>query len=181
MQVIVLSCWCRRQIKAFLLPGLSSALRTISPLFTVSPPSILLHLPPWWSNSQCDALFLFPSYSCQQYSICHSLLFFFLLTLAGWKKKKTRYLTYTCRPYFSLTHTYYFYPSKTPSLHILSLFTLRSPYFTLFFAGILWKTQMLHPSPQTLFNILSAIHYQDFMFSLIFTCTISHHQAYNCL
>lgn len=158
MQVIVLSCWCRRQIKAFLPPGLSSALRTISPLFTVSPPSILLHLPPWWSNSQCDALFLFPSYTCQQYSICHSL-----------------------RPYFSLTHTYYFYPSKTPSLHILSLFTLRSPYFTLFFAGILWKTQMLHPSPQTLFNILSAIHYQDFMFSLIFTCTISHHQAYNCL
>lgn len=116
-----------------------------------------------------NTAYVIPSYS-----------FSYSLSQAG-KKKKPRYLTYTCRPYFSLTHTYYFYPSKTPSLHILSLFTLRSPYFTLFFAGILWKTQMLHPSPQTLFNILSAIHYQDFMFSLIFTCTISHHQAYNCL
>lgn len=116
-----------------------------------------------------NTAYIIPSYS-----------FSYSLSQAG-KKKNPRYLTYTCRPYFSLTHTYYFYPSKTPSLHILSLFTLRSPYFTLFFAGILWKTQMLHPSPQTLFNILSAIHYQDFMFSLIFTCTISHHQAYNCL
>lgn len=116
-----------------------------------------------------NTAYVIPSYS-----------FSYSLSQAG-KKKNPRYLTYTCRPYFSLTHTYYFYPSKTPSLHILSLFTLRSPYFTLFFAGILWKTQMLHPSPQTLFNILSAIHYQDFMFSLIFTCTISHHQAYNCL
>lgn len=116
-----------------------------------------------------NTAYVIPSYS-----------FSYSLSQAG-KKKTPRYLTYTCRPYFSLTHTYYFYPSKTPSLHILSLFTLRSPYFTLFFAGILWKTQMLHPSPQTLFNILSAIHYQDFMFSLIFTCTISHHQAYNCL
>lgn len=109
MQVIVLSCWCRRQIKAFLPPGLSSALRTISPLFTVSPPSILLHLPPWWSNSQCDALFLFPSYSCQQYSIYHSLLFFFLLTLAGWKKKN---------PDISLTHADLIFLSHIPTISI---------------------------------------------------------------
>jgi len=56
---------------------LSSASHTISPLFAISPLSILLHLAPWWSNSQCDALFLSPSHSCQRYCIyiipCHSL------------------------------------------------------------------------------------------------------------
>lgn len=64
-----------------------------------------------------NTAYIIPSYS-----------FSYSLSQAG-KKKKPRYLTYTCRPYFSLTHTYYFYPSKTPSLHILSLFTLRSLFY----------------------------------------------------
>lgn len=64
---------------------LSSASHTISPLFTISPLPILLHLPPWWSNSQCDVLFLYPSHSCQWYCIYHSLSYSLWVT----EKKKT--------------------------------------------------------------------------------------------
>jgi len=54
----------------------SSASHTMSPLFAISPPSILLHLPLRCSNSGCEALCLSPSHSCQGYCIYISFLSF---------------------------------------------------------------------------------------------------------
>lgn len=84
---------------------LSSASHTISPLFTISPLSISLHLPPWCSDSQCDALFLSPSHSCHRYCVYHSLLFSLSLAEIIIIKKKL-YLTYTCSLFLSHTHTH---------------------------------------------------------------------------
>lgn len=58
---------------------LSSTSHTISPLFAISPLSISLHLLLWCSESQCDALFLSPSHSCQRYCIYPSLSFWLSL------------------------------------------------------------------------------------------------------
>ena len=120
---------------------LSSASHTISPLFAISPLSISLHLPPWCSDSQCDALFLSPSHSCQRYCVYHFL--FFLLSLS---EERKLYLTYTCSV---LSHTYplltYCIPRQLPVFFLflhtvcdsVSLrtffmpFTPGSPYITM--------------------------------------------------
>lgn len=108
VQVMVLSCWCHRQIQALLAAWLSSASHTISPSFAISPFSISLHLPPWCSDSRCDALFCLPIRQLPAILyIYHSPLFSLSLT-----EKKQRYLTYTSivftdipSPYPSLVHT----------------------------------------------------------------------------
>lgn len=105
---------------------LSSASHTISPLFTISPLSISLHLPPWCSDSQCDALFLSPSHSCHRYCVYHSLLFSLSLAEIIIIKKTVSHLhmqsffvphTYTPSPYLL-----YFSPAHIVilSLHALS-------------------------------------------------------------
>lgn len=81
VQVMVLRCWCHRQIQALLAAWLSSASHTISPLFAISPFSISLHLPPWCSDSRRDALFSLPIRQLPAILyIYHSPLFSLLLT-----------------------------------------------------------------------------------------------------
>lgn len=111
VQVMVLSCWCHRQIQALLAAWLSSASHTISPLFAISPFSISLHLPPWCSDSRRDALFSLPIRQLPAILyIYHSPLFSLLLT----EKKNDIWLT---QALFSQT-----YPLLIPRLFTLFLF-----------------------------------------------------------
>lgn len=125
---------------------LSSALHTISPLFTISPFSILLHLPPWWSNSQCASLFLFPSHRCQQYCIHHSLSSSVLLSLMLQRKlygaalfSSRKYQEYSC--FFS---PYSFY-SRAVSLSniVFSRILVFLPHVLLLFSTVIWQVQQV--------------------------------------
>lgn len=116
---------------------LSFASHTISPLFAISPLSFLLHLPPWRSDSQCDALHHSAAsdtvYIIPSHSFSHSL------------KKKCISLTHSL---FFLTHTLsylqltLFFFLHTLCLSVLFLtflmfFTPGSPYITILSAVLL--------------------------------------------
>lgn len=102
-----------------------------------------------------NTVYIIPSYS-----------FSYSLSQAG---KKT---------YISLTYADLIFPSHRPTISnqvklLPYIFVSLYPAISLFYI-ILSRNIMENLNvAQTFFNILSAIHYQDFMFSLIFTCTIS--------